>query len=69
MRWTGFLTLPALLALGAARAAPDPTISYELAPEMHGEAISALEVTIRLRANASGITTLDWPAPLRWTTG
>lgn len=61
MRRTGFLILPALLALGANRAAPDPTVFYELAPEMHGDAISGLDVTIRLRADASGITTLDWP--------
>ena len=60
MRWIRFAALPALLALGAVRAAPDPTVFYELAPEMQGDAITALEVTIRLRADASGTTTLDW---------
>ncbi|WP_163484865.1 hypothetical protein, partial [Escherichia coli] len=52
--------LPLLLVLGAARGAPDPAISYELAPEMQGDTIAALQVTIRLRADKSGTTTLDW---------
>ncbi|WP_163365454.1 hypothetical protein, partial [Enterobacter asburiae] len=49
--------LPLLLVLGAARGAPDPAISYELAPEMQGDTIAALQVTIRLRADKSGTTT------------
>jgi predicted metalloprotease with PDZ domain len=60
MRWIRFAALPALLALGTAHATPDPTISYELAPEMEGGAITALDVTIRFRADASGMTTIDW---------
>lgn len=57
MHWKRFTILLALLALGAA---PDRTVSYELAPEMQGDAIVALDVTIRLRADPSGTTTLDW---------
>jgi predicted metalloprotease with PDZ domain len=60
MRWVRLAALPALLALGAAHAAPDLTVSYELAPEMQGDTITALDVTIRLRADRSGTTTLDW---------
>lgn len=60
MRWIRFATLPALLALGAAHPALDSTVSYELAPEMQGDTITAVDVTIRLRANRTGTTTLDW---------
>jgi len=60
MRWMRFAALPALLALGATDPAPPPPISYALEPEMQGDAIQALAVTIRLTANASGVTTLDW---------
>lgn len=60
MHWKRFAALPALLALGATHPAPLPPVSYELAPEMQGDAIVALDVTIRLTADASGITTLDW---------
>ncbi|NIJ66934.1 putative metalloprotease with PDZ domain [Sphingomonas leidyi] len=58
--WLRIAALPVLLALGAASAAPAPAISYELAPVLQGDAIAALEVTIRLRADKSGVTTLDW---------
>jgi predicted metalloprotease with PDZ domain len=60
MHWLRVAALPVLLALTAARPAPDPEIAYELAPEMRGKTITALDVTIRLRADKSGITTLDW---------
>ena len=60
MRWSGVAALPLLLALGAANPDPDSTVAYELAPELHGDAIAALDVTIRLRADPSGTTTLDW---------
>lgn len=52
--------LPVLLALGGAASMPEPAISYELAPEMQGDTIAALNVTIRLAAATSGTTTLDW---------
>lgn len=58
--WLRVAALPVLLALGAAAPAPDPAIAYELAPVLQGDAIVALDVTIRLRADKSGITTLDW---------
>lgn len=58
-QWIRVAALPLLLALGAATAAPDP-VSYELAPEMQGDAITALHVTIRLKADKSGTTTIDW---------
>ena len=60
MRWSRLAVLPVLLALGAANPEPEPIVAYELAPEMHGDAITALDVTIRLRADPSGATTLDW---------
>lgn len=60
MRWFRLAALPALLALGAAHAPPKATISYELAPEMQDGTITALDVTIRLRADRTGTTTLDW---------
>lgn len=47
----------ASLALGGARdvqSANDATIAYELSPEIQGDTIAALNVTIRLRADASG---------------
>ena len=52
--------LPVLLVLGGAAPAPDPAISYELAPAMQGDAIAALDVTIRLKADKSGTTMIDW---------
>lgn len=52
--------LPFLLALGAAAPPPEAAVSYELAPTMAGKSITALDVTIRLRADASGVTTIDW---------
>lgn len=58
--WLRVAALPVLLALGGAAAAPDRTVSYTLAPAVEGGAIMALDVTIRLRANPSGTTTLDW---------
>ena len=60
MGWSRFVALPFLLAIGAANPASDPTVAYELAPEMQGDAITALDVTIRLRADQSGTTTVDW---------
>ena len=60
MHWSGFVALPLLLALGAAAPPPDPAVGYELAPELQGDAIAALDVTIRLRADPSGTTTIDW---------
>jgi predicted metalloprotease with PDZ domain len=58
--WMRLAALPALLALGATHPAPLPPVSYELAPEMQGDTIAALDVTIRLSASASGTTTIDW---------
>lgn len=58
--WLRVAALPVLLALGAAAPAPDPAIAYELAPVLQDGAIVALDVTIRLRADKSGTTTLDW---------
>jgi len=52
--------LPVLLALGGAAPAPEPAISYALAPEMQGDTIVALDVTIRLKADKSGTTVIDW---------
>lgn len=59
MRSMRLAIMPVLLTIGAART-PPPTISYELAPEMRGDAIVALDVTIRLHANVSGSTVIDW---------
>lgn len=55
-----FAVLPMMLALGGARAAADRSVAYELAPEVTAGAITALDVTIRLHADASGVTRLDW---------
>jgi predicted metalloprotease with PDZ domain len=52
--------LPALLAVGAAAPPLKSTIAYELAPEMQGDTVAALNVTLRRRADKSGVTTLDW---------
>ncbi len=60
MRGFRIAAVPVLLALCAMQRAPDPTVDYELSPEMKGDAIVALDVTIRLRADKSGSTTLDW---------
>ncbi len=60
MRWFQLGYLPVLLALGAAVPAPDASVSYELAPAMQGDAITGLDVTIRLKADTSGVTTIDW---------
>jgi predicted metalloprotease with PDZ domain len=57
--WARLAALPFLLA-PAANAAPNPAVTYALAPEMQGNAIVALDVTIRLNADRSGTTTLDW---------
>ena len=60
MRWFALAILPALLAIGAASPSQKSTVAYELAPEMQGETVTALNVTIRLRADKSGVTTVDW---------
>lgn len=40
--------------------APAPVI-YEISPKFEAEALTAIEVTLRFQADASGITTLDLP--------
>ena len=60
MRWSGLAALSFLLAMGAADPPQDSSVTYELAPEMQGDAIAALDVTVRLRADRSGTTTIDW---------
>ncbi|MEO7409924.1 MAG: hypothetical protein ABIU10_01195 [Sphingomicrobium sp.] len=60
MRWFVLAVLPALLAIGAASPSQKSAVAYELAPEIQGDAIAALNVTIRLRADKSGLTTVDW---------
>ncbi|MBN8807097.1 MAG: hypothetical protein J0I47_02500 [Sphingomonas sp.] len=52
--------LTTLLTIGAAPASIDTTVAYELSPEMKDGAITALNVAVRLRADRSGTTTLDW---------
>jgi len=59
MKLTGLAALPLLLALGATPPA-GTAISYQLSPGMRGGSIEALDVTIRLRADRSGTTTIDW---------
>ncbi|MES2904571.1 MAG: hypothetical protein V4696_10335 [Pseudomonadota bacterium] len=54
------LGLFALLTIGASDPPQKSTIAYELAPEMQGQTVAALNVTIRLRADQSGVTTIDW---------
>lgn len=48
-----------LLLLGTAPA-PPATIDYALAPELRGDAIVALRVTVRFAGDASGTTRFDW---------
>lgn len=60
MRSLALAGLIALLTIGAADPSQQSTIAYELAPEMQGQTVAALNVTIRLRAEKSGLTTLDW---------
>lgn len=60
MHWMRLAALPALLTLGAAHPLPALLTSYELAPEMQGDTIVALDVTIRVAASRTGTTTIDW---------
>ncbi len=60
MRRLQLALLPALFLFGAAAPPPVAPVAYELSPAMQGDAITALNVTIRLRADASGVTTIDW---------
>lgn len=50
----------AVLSLGAA--APDASeVGYTVSPEMNAAGLAALDVTVRLRADASGVTRLELP--------
>lgn len=60
MRWFRLAVLPALLTIGAANQSQQSTVDYYLSPVMQGNTIAALDVTIRLRADKSGTTTVDW---------
>ena len=60
MRWSKIAVLPAFLAIGAANPSQQSTVDYYLSPVMQGNTIAALDVTIRLRADKSGTTTVDW---------
>lgn len=54
-----FLLLLCLPLLGAAAPSPAP-VRYVLAPEMSGDAITALKVEVRFRADPSGTTGFGW---------
>ncbi len=61
MQWMRLAAAAALLAMGStAQAAPDRKVSYTLAAHPGPEGLTSLDVTIRLAADASGITTIDW---------
>lgn len=61
MRWLhAACVAAAALSIGAARPAA-PVVDYVVSPEMRGAELSALDVTMRLRADASGVTRLKLP--------
>ena len=61
MRWLqAGCVAAALLSIGAAKPRA-PVIDYAVSPEIHGADLEALDVTLRLRADASGITRLKLP--------
>jgi predicted metalloprotease with PDZ domain len=64
---TACVAAAALLSIGAAKPAA-PVIDYVVSPEMHGADLAALDVTMRLRADASGVTRLKLPDESAGTT-
>jgi predicted metalloprotease with PDZ domain len=61
MRWLRAACIAAaLLSIGAAKPQA-PVIDYAVSPEMHGAELVALDVTMRLRADAGGVTRLKLP--------
>lgn len=60
MRFALLAVLPLLAGLTAAPPRADRSVAYTLEPEMRGDAIVALRVTLSFDGDASGTTTVDW---------
>jgi predicted metalloprotease with PDZ domain len=61
MRWLRAACVPAaLMSIGAAKP-PPAVMDYTVSPEMSGADLAALDVTLRMRADPSGVTRLKLP--------
>src|ERR1700710_2685183 len=61
MRWLRVACVAAALLLAGAAKPTIPLVDYTVSPELNAAGLAALDVTLRMRADPSGITRLALP--------